>query len=82
MYIIAIIGTINDDNVAILRTPPKIIIAVTIAKIIPVTTGLILYCVFNDSAIVFDCTVLNTNAKVIVIKIANTIPNHFDLNLL
>lgn len=45
---IAIIGTINEDNVAILRTPPNIIIAVTIAKIIPVITGLILYCVFND----------------------------------
>lgn len=78
---IAIIGTINEDNVAILRTPPNIIIAVTIAKIIPVITGLILYCVFNDSAIVLDCTVLNTNANVIVIKIANTIPSHFDLNL-
>ncbi|CAA3871584.1 Uncharacterised protein [Staphylococcus aureus] len=74
---IAIIGTINEDNVAILRTPPNIIIAVTIAKIIPVITGLILYCVFNDSAIVLDCTVLNTNANVIVIKIANTIPSHF-----
>ncbi len=73
---IAIIGTINEDNVAILRTPPNIII-VTIAKIIPVITGLILYCVFNDSAIVLDCTVLNTNANVIVIKIANTIPSHF-----
>ena len=47
---IAIIGTINEDNVAI-RTPPNIIIAVTIAKIIPVITGLILYCVFNDSAL-------------------------------
>ncbi len=74
---IAIIGTINEDNVAILRTPPNIIIAVTIAKIIPVITGLILYCVFNHSAIVLDCTVLNTNANVIVIKIANTIPSHF-----
>ena len=48
------IGTINEDNVAILRTPPKMIAAVITAKIIPVTTGLTLYYVFNDSAIVLD----------------------------
>src|SRR5699024_11262708 len=69
-----------DDNVAILLTPPNIIIAVTIANIIPVTIGLILYCVFNDSAMVLDCTVLNTNANVTVINTAKTIPNHFWLS--
>lgn len=53
------------------------IAAVITAKIIPVTTGLTLYCVFNDSAIVLDWTVLNTNANVIVINIENKIPNHF-----
>ena len=36
---IAMIGTMSDDNVAMLRTP-KMIIAVITAKIIPVITGL------------------------------------------
>ena len=49
--------------------------AVKKAKTIPVITGLTLYCVFKDSAIVFDCTVLKTKAKVIVINTANTTPN-------
>lgn len=40
MYMIAIIGTISDDNVAMLLTPPKIMIAVITANIIPVITGL------------------------------------------
>ena len=34
-----------EDNVAILLTPPNIIIAVIIAKITPVIIGLTLYCV-------------------------------------
>ena len=79
---IAMIGTMSDDNVAMLRTPPKMIIAVITAKIIPVITGLTWYCVFRDSAIVLDCTVLNTNANVTVINVAKTIPNHFGSTLL
>ena len=80
IYIIAITGTIIEDNVAILLTPPNIIIAVIIAKITPVIIGLTLYCVFNYSAIVFDCTVLKTNANVTVINTAKTTPNHFWLS--
>ena len=67
----------KEDTVAILLTPPKITIPVIIAKITPVIIFENSYCSFKDAAIVLDCTVLNTNAKVTVINTAKITPSHF-----
>ena len=65
------------EILAILFTPPKIIINVKTVNIIPIISLFALKVELKAAAIVLDCTELNANPKHIIIRTENVTPIHF-----